>query len=78
MQRCFNVDLTLCDVTTSYQPESNIEPTLKCLLGSILDYTEKCFFNLKFQMSKHGMSCTLEKIIMAEVSGHRLRIHERA
>ena len=36
------------------------------------------FFNLKFQMSKHGMSCTLEKIIMAEVSGHRLRIHQRA
>ena len=31
-QRCFNVDLTLCDVTTSYQPKNNVEPTLKCLL----------------------------------------------
>ena len=32
-QRCFNVDLTLCDVATSYQPKNNVEPTLKCLLG---------------------------------------------
>ena len=29
-----NVDLTLCDVATSYQPKNNVEPTLKCLLGS--------------------------------------------
>ena len=29
-----NVDLTLCNVATSYQPE-NVEPTLKCLLGSV-------------------------------------------
>ena len=30
-----NVDLTLCDVaTSSYQPKSNVEPTLKCLLGN--------------------------------------------
>ena len=28
-QRCFNVDLTLCDVPTSYQPKNNVEPTLK-------------------------------------------------
>ena len=27
------VDLTLCDVATSYQPKNNVEPTLKCLLG---------------------------------------------
>ena len=33
MQRCFNVGLTLCDVTTSYQPKINVELTLKCLLG---------------------------------------------
>ena len=33
-QRCFNVDSTLCDVATSYQPKSNVEPTLKYLLGS--------------------------------------------
>ena len=32
-QRCFNVDLTLYDVATSYQPKNNIEPTLKFLLG---------------------------------------------
>ena len=35
-QRCFNVDLTLCDVATSYQPKSNVEPTLKFLLGWFL------------------------------------------
>ena len=39
-QRCsnvvnFNVDLTLCHVPTSYQPKSNVEPTLKCLLGNV-------------------------------------------
>ena len=34
MQRCFNVDLTFYDVTTSYQPKKNVEPTLKCLLGT--------------------------------------------
>ena len=32
-QRYFNVALTLCDVATSYQPKSKVEPTLKCLLG---------------------------------------------
>ena len=32
-QRCFNVDLTLCDVGTSCQPKDNVEPTLKCLVG---------------------------------------------
>ena len=26
--------MTLCDVATSYQPKNNVEPTLKCLLGS--------------------------------------------
>ena len=30
----FNVDLTLSYVVTSYQPNSNVEATLKCLLGS--------------------------------------------
>ena len=33
-QRCFNVDLTLWDVATLYQPKNNAKPTLKCLLGS--------------------------------------------
>ena len=33
-QRCFNVDLTLWDVATLYQPKINAKPTLKCLLGS--------------------------------------------
>ena len=33
-QSCFNVDVTLCDVTASYQPKNNVEPTFKCLLGS--------------------------------------------
>ena len=28
-----DVDLTLCDVATSYQPKSKVELTLKCLLG---------------------------------------------
>ena len=32
-QHCFNVDLTLSDVETSYQPNKNVETTLKCLLG---------------------------------------------
>ena len=32
-QRCFNVDLTLCNVATSYEPRNNVETTLKCLLG---------------------------------------------
>ena len=32
-QRCLNVDLTFCDVATSYQPKTNVEPTLKYLLG---------------------------------------------
>ena len=31
-QCCLNVDLTLCDVATSYQPKNNVETTLKCLL----------------------------------------------
>ena len=34
-QRCFNVDLTLSHVATSYQPKDSVETTLKCLLGSI-------------------------------------------
>ena len=29
----FNIDLTLCDVATSYQPTNNVELMLKCLLG---------------------------------------------
>ena len=33
---CFNVDLTLCDAATSYQPKSNVGPTLKCLLWNLL------------------------------------------
>ena len=28
MQRCFNVDLTLCDVATSYLPKNNVERAL--------------------------------------------------
>ena len=32
-QRFFKVDLTLWNVATSYKPKSNVEPTLKCLLG---------------------------------------------
>ena len=42
-QRCFNVDLTLCDVVTSYQPKSNVEPTLKCLLGIFFLFYFDCF-----------------------------------
>ena len=34
-QRCFNVDLTLCDIATSYQPKNSVEPTLKCLPGKV-------------------------------------------
>ena len=30
----FNIDVTLCDVATLYQPENNVEPTFKCLLGA--------------------------------------------
>ena len=33
-QCCFNVDLKLCCVATSYQPKNNVDPTLKCLLGT--------------------------------------------
>ena len=44
-QRCFNVDLTLRDFATSYQPKNNVELTLKCLLGiyliSISVWTQK-------------------------------------
>ena len=28
IQCCFNVDLTLCDVTTSYQPKTNVKRML--------------------------------------------------
>ena len=28
--------MTLCDVATSYQPKSNVELTLKCLLSNIV------------------------------------------
>ena len=31
-ERCFKVDLMLCNVATSYQHKSNVETTLKCLL----------------------------------------------
>ena len=31
-QRCFNVNLTLSQVATSYQPKDNLETKLKCLL----------------------------------------------
>ena len=33
-QRWFNVYLTMCDVATSYQPKTNVDTTLKCLLGT--------------------------------------------
>ena len=36
-RRHINVDLTLCDVATSYQPKKqHVEPTLKCLLPCLL------------------------------------------
>ena len=35
-QRWFNVDLTLCDVATSYQPKDNVKTTLKCLLDCVV------------------------------------------
>ena len=38
-QCCFNIDLTLCDVATSYQPKYNVEPTLKCTLGKVILWT---------------------------------------
>ena len=31
-----NVNLTLYDVATSYQPKTNVETTLKCLLGWLM------------------------------------------
>ena len=34
VQCCFNVDLTLCDVATPYQPKTNVKRMLKCLLGN--------------------------------------------
>ena len=34
IQCCFNVDLTLSHVATSYQPKNNVETTLICLLGN--------------------------------------------
>ena len=40
-QRCW----TLCDVAKSYQPKSNVEPTLKCLLGYVRVKTELKFCN---------------------------------
>ena len=36
IQRYFNVDLTLCNGATTYQPKNNVEPTLKCLLKKML------------------------------------------
>ena len=32
-QRCFNIDLTLSSVATSYHPNKNVETTLKGILG---------------------------------------------
>ena len=33
-QRYFNVDVTLCDVVSLYQPKNNVEVTLKYFLGT--------------------------------------------
>ena len=59
-QRCFNFDLTLCDVTASYQPKSNVEPTLKCLQGVQLStYSLFSYFALHTMFSyehKHKQS----------------------
>ena len=56
-QRCFNVDLTLCDIATLYQPEYNVEPTLKCLLWCdeklIWIFCEPLFWNLFFVQNWH-------------------------
>ena len=35
-QSCFNVDLTLSHVATSYQPKDNAETMFKCLLEKIM------------------------------------------
>ena len=47
-QRCFNVHLTLRDVVTSYQPKNNVETTLKCLLGSFLNFQSLIYFWANF------------------------------
>ena len=52
---CFNVDLTLCDVATSYQPKNNTEPTLNCLPGVTSDPDLKSSIH-----STHNNSKTLE------------------
>ena len=41
-QYCFNVDLTLSDVATSYQIKNNVEATSKCLSGW-LDWVSNTF-----------------------------------
>ena len=38
----FNVDLTLYDVATSYQPKNSVEPTLKYLLGDNIPILLNC------------------------------------
>ena len=55
-QRCFNVDLVLCDIMMSNQPKSNADTTLKCLLllvkkilfSSEQDWSSGKFLEFKF------------------------------
>ena len=63
-QRCSNVDSTLSNVATSYQPKNNVKPTLKCLRGSAI-VLANLFKNYLVQ-TNHGffLNCTKISLIV--------------
>ena len=58
IQRCFNVDFRLSHVATSYQSKDNVEMTLKCLLGLLINYVmdENLFVNVEYSPISHATS----------------------
>ena len=64
-QRHFKVDLTMCDVATSYQVKNNIESTLNCFLESVIHYM-LYHVMYAFQSESTLYSCLNIKELLAE------------
>ena len=61
-QRCFNVVLTLPGVAMSYQPNNNVETTLKCFLGyyfylSTFSNLKATSYSIHNRINSFGISC---------------------